>query len=969
MLGLGVLAVQRIEAERSTATSARELVEDARRQRDIAAVYAPAQLEQIALEGLAAIDALGLPRDLVVTVAGVDLETMYNQNVEDLDGALDRLTEQHGDFVLDDGTILSDRISFTRGELASQRHLSNEERAHSIDIGAVFAGLDLLLADAVASTPITTVASSTPSPSDDRVSLGALSEVLVTAGDRGTALLAGLLDQTPETAADILAANARLDYAIEQFSGLLDADQTALLQKVTDDLQPVPASLLSRGEDESIAVEFDAQYIEDSAGALLAQLGFLAALESYSSDFHSDVVSNLEASAVTAENAALRTQLLVAVTATVSLVILALLSWSTLRPLRRLTKRARSISHGSFDEAPLPVRGPSDVRTLTSTMNSMAATLRAVDREIADLASGASAERADALPGAIGVSLHQSFQRLETMTERLHESEQLASAIVAQAADAIWTVDEHGIITSANDASVALLEIPATEQVGEPLRMFLPRTTGEMDVYRSNGASTRVVVASSDIDGGARPLTAVIAHDISERTRFEERLAYQAHHDALTGLPNRFAVLEALSASDPDKSLAVLFVDLDGFKSVNDTQGHLAGDRVLTEVGRRLSSHMRPGDFVGRLGGDEFVVLMHDPRQTSDAVAFGYRIIDEIEQPYRDEEHLFALSASVGVATFPDGLTAEGLSALDAIRRADGAVYAAKQRGRGRVEVFDANLQQRIVHDAEIELALRDAVRNNELELHLQPVYEVAPGRFTGAEALVRWNRPGVGMVPPGDFIPVAEKSSLIDEIGRWVLAEACTTLARWNAQPALHDVKIAVNIAGSHLLDGDLISDLDAALLLSGADPHLIEFELTETQIVDDHERAATILREIRRRGVTVAIDDFGTGYSSMAYLRELPIDTLKIDRSFVAPLAHPDAETTVLDALVTIGHSLGLSVVAEGIEEATQYDYLTARGCDRLQGFHLARPVPIADAEALIIGSAAVHEPARSDDASLVS
>ena len=410
------------------------------------------------------------------------------------------------------------------------------------------------------------------------------------------------------------------------------------------------------------------------------------------------------------------------------------------------------------------------------------------------------------------------------MTSRLHESEQLASAIVAQAADAIWTVDEHGIISSANDASVALLEIPASEQVGEPLRVFLAQSAGEMDVHRASGQSTRVLVASSEIDGGARSLTAVIAHDISERTRFEERLAYQAHHDALTGLPNRFAVLEALSATAPDAPVAVLFVDLDGFKSVNDTQGHVAGDRVLTEVGRRLSTHIRPGDFVGRLGGDEFVIVMHEPREAADAVAFGYRIIAEVEQPYHDDEHLFALSASVGVASFPDGLVAEDLSPLEAIRRADSAVYAAKRRGRGRVEVFDAHLQERIVHDAEVELALRNAVRNNELEVHLQPVHEVDAGRFTGAEALVRWNRPGVGLVPPGDFIPVAERSSLIDEIGRWVLAEACATLARWSERPETSNVKIAVNIAGSHLLDGDLLADLDAALLLTGADPRLLE-------------------------------------------------------------------------------------------------------------------------------------------------
>ncbi len=553
------------------------------------------------------------------------------------------------------------------------------------------------------------------------------------------------------------------------------------------------------------------------------------------------------------------------------------------------------------------------------------------------------------------------------MTNRLHESEQLSSAIVAQAADAIWTVDEHGFITSANDASVALLSIPKSDQIGEPLRMYLPQPSGEMSVRSARGHTTRVLVASSEIEDGPRRLTAVIAHDISERTRFEEQLEYQARHDALTGLPNRFAVLDALLANENGDAVAVLFVDLDGFKSVNDTQGHLAGDRVLTEVGRRLSAQTRPGDFVGRLGGDEFVIVMREHRQLTDAVAFGYRIIADIEQPYHDDDLLFTLSASVGVATFPNGLDAENLSPLDAIRRADSAVYAAKRRGRGRVEVFDAQLQQRVVRDAEIELALRDAVRNGELELHLQPVFDVAAGRFTGAEALVRWRRPDIGLVPPGDFIPIAERSSLIDEIGRWVLTEACTILHRWSATPELCDLRIAVNVAGSHLLDGDLLADLDAALLLSGANAERLEFELTETQIVDDHARAATVLRQIRQRGVTVAIDDFGTGYSSMAYLRELPIDTLKIDRSFVDPLRDSDVDTTVLDALVTIGHALGLSVVAEGVETPEQADWLTARGCDRLQGFHLARPVPVPDAEVLLVGSSALGARERTDASSV--
>ena len=954
LVGLGVLSAQRIDTESGRSRSTKMLVDDARLQQSVAAVYGPAQLEQIALEGLAAIDEIGVPRDLVVAVSGVDFESRYNTNVVALDAALQALADQHGDVAAYGDSDLGSELSFFRGALAVQRELSEDGRAVQTDVRKVFGDLNSLLADVL--TPpgidgIDRIDDSGRRESGgtvlDRMRLALLNDVLSTAGERVTALLDGLLDQSPETALGIRRASARLDFAIERHAELLTPTGAESWDQVVTGLEPVPDSLLGTRESESIAIDFDPDYIRNSTTSLLAQLEFLESLEAYSSEFHQTAVADLEADAAVASRAAVNTRLFAGSIAALSLTIMLLVAWSTLRPLRRLTRHAAAISDGSFDVKPLPERGPSDVRALTHTMNSMAATLRGVEHEIADLASGADTTHARELPGKIGVAITRSFDRLEAVTSQLHASEQLASSIVEQAADAIWTVDEHGLISTANGSSVELLGLPAADQVGEPLKLFLPDNNGEVTINNASGQSTRLLVARSDIEGGSRPLSTVIAHDISERLRFEERLAYQAHHDGLTGLPNRFAVLEALHDAPADEPIAVLFVDLDGFKSVNDTQGHLAGDRVLTEVGSRLLTHVRPGDFVGRLGGDEFVVIMNDIAQDADAVSFGYRLIREIEQPYHDSDHLFALSASIGIATFETGLANAGSGPLDAIQRADSAVYAAKRRGRGRVEAFDEQLQARIVADAEIEIALRSAVRNNELELHLQPVADTVLRRFTAAEALVRWNRPGQGLVPPGDFIPIAERSSLIDEISRWVLTAACATLARWASDDNLSDLRIAVNIAGSHLLDGNLVADLDAALLLTDADPRLLEFELTETQLMDDHERAAAILEEIRARGITVAIDDFGTGYSSMAYLRQLPIDTLKIDQSFIAPLCDEGTDTTVIDALLTIGHALGLSVVAEGIETPLQLEYVTEHGADRAQGFHLARPMPIEDAE----------------------
>lgn len=950
MIGLSALAYQRVEQESRSASEALRLADDARVQRAVAAVYGPAQLEQTALEGLAAIDKIGVPRDLVVTISGADFEGIYNANRIKLDQSLDELAAAETERVVSTAG-LADALSFIRGELSVQRSMSEESRATSEGIREVFEHLDILLAKTLrgAESSATTSAASADT-SGVRSELEALSQLLISAGDRGAYMLSGLLDRSPETTLEIIEADARLELAIESFETMLTDDEVLRFEEVQNLIEPLPADFVSLADRVSIDQVLDPVYIRTAASALLDQFTFVTALEQYSDEFHDAAVVSLDDQAVAAQSAAFRTTLTVVATIAVSLLVLLILTVSILRPLKRLTRRAATISDGAFDVEPLPLHGPKDVRTLTNTMNDMMATLHQVDHDISTLANGAYSNLRSELPGSIGVSLRGSFQRLEDTNRELMASQQLASAIVEQAADAIWTINADGIIATANEASVSLIGVSASTQIGQSLRLYLPHNDGEVTIEGAAGERARLLVASSDIDSGSEPLTAVIARDISERLRYEERLAYQAHHDALTGLPNRFAILEELSIRPLGEAVAILFLDLDGFKSVNDTQGHLAGDRLLTEVGRRLSGHVRPGDFVGRLGGDEFVVVMTDYDGESDVVAFGNRLIQEVEQPFTDGDNIFALSASIGVASFDNGLEASDLTPLDGIRCADNAVYEAKRRGRGRVEMFDARLQETTVKNAEIEIALRQAVRNDELEVHLQPVLDMPTGTFTSAEALVRWNRPGHGMVAPGDFIPIAERSSLIFEIGRYVMVKACETLREWADDQALCKQKIAVNIAGSHLLDGNLIDDLDATILLTGANPKLLEFELTETQLMDDIERARSVLEEIRERGISVAIDDFGTGYSSMAYLRQLPIDTLKIDRSFVSSITEDNFDSTVIDALLTIGHALGLSIVAEGIECEEQLAYLAAQGCDRAQGFHLARPVPIADAENVI-------------------
>ncbi len=434
-----------------------------------------------------------------------------------------------------------------------------------------------------------------------------------------------------------------------------------------------------------------------------------------------------------------------------------------------------------------------------------------------------------------------------------------------------------------------------------------------------------------------------------------EQLAHQARHDLLTGLPNRFAAMERLDdLRTRGTRFALLFVDIDGFKGVNDSHGHETGDAVLREVARRLSASTRHEEFVARLGGDEFIVIMPTFDHVDDALALGHRLIQEVEQPYGSEEGIFALSASVGVVTPGSEVTS-----LEALHQADSALYLAKHRGRGRVERFDAVLQAQIEHEADLALALRHGVRNGELVLYFQPIMSLDTGRMDHVEALVRWDRPQMGLVSPAEFIPIAERSSLIFEIERWVLQRACEVLADWRRRSPDCDIRMAVNISGRHLIEGDLLSDLDMALATTGADPSMLEFELTETHLLEDLGFATGVLNTIRARGIGIAVDDFGTGYSSMNYLRDLPIDTIKIDRSFVARSTENGYDSTVIEAVLTIARSLGLAVVAEGIETQEQLHYVRSVGCHRAQGFLLARPTPLVHAEQILFGPTVATTP----------
>ncbi|SOC49304.1 diguanylate cyclase (GGDEF) domain-containing protein [Blastococcus aggregatus] len=443
-----------------------------------------------------------------------------------------------------------------------------------------------------------------------------------------------------------------------------------------------------------------------------------------------------------------------------------------------------------------------------------------------------------------------------------------------------------------------------------------------------------------------------IVHSVRQREELQFALAHQATHDALTELPNRAQAVTLVTAAlhrgrRSGEMTGLLFVDLDGFKAVNDGHGHAAGDEVLREVARRLRAAVRPGDVVCRLGGDEFVVLVEPVHTEHDLLELAHRLIASVSEPIGVGRGRVRIGASIGVAISRDGSTdADALFA-----EADTAAYRAKASGRGRAEVFDETLRRQLQQRAELEAAIAAGLVNGEMQVAYQPVIDVASDRIIGYEALIRWERPGIGLVPPDEFIPVAEGSRLIGDVDRWMLHAATQQLAQWRAEspagPGDPDPTIAVNISGRHLADPRVITDVADALAASGLPARLLTLEVTETVLVDD-PLAYDHLTELRALGVSIAIDDFGTGYTSIGQLRNMPVDTLKIDRSFVASTEPAHRELVAL--MIRAAHTFGLTVVAEGVEEPAQLARLKAQDCDQAQGFLLYRPMGAPEAGALL-------------------
>ena len=438
--------------------------------------------------------------------------------------------------------------------------------------------------------------------------------------------------------------------------------------------------------------------------------------------------------------------------------------------------------------------------------------------------------------------------------------------------------------------------------------------------------------------------------DITRVKRDEAELQRLANYDLLTELPNRRLLntrLEHALARTRRRGgrLALLYFDLDGFKTVNDSLGHPAGDELLTRIARRLKDRVRAGDTLGRPGGDEFLViaeLLHGPE---DAVALAQDLLAAVARPVAlAGGHEVSVTASIGISVFPDDGCSDATAML---RDADAALYRAKEQGRNGWCFFTHELNRQAMAKLETEVALRHALQRGELLLHYQPKVCASSGRIVGVEALLRWRR-GDELVPPGRFIPIAEQSSLILDIGAWVIDEACAQQARWRAQ-GLAMPRVAVNVAARQFAAGNLDTVVNEALHRHGVAPSSLELEVTESMLVDTPAGGIEMLRRLKEVGIRLSLDDFGTGYSSLAYLRQFPIDALKIDKSFVDQIDSGPQGSAIVDAVIALAHRLGLTVVAEGVETAAQQAHLRRQGCDELQGFALGRPMSAAAFEAL--------------------
>jgi diguanylate cyclase (GGDEF)-like protein/PAS domain S-box-containing protein len=574
-------------------------------------------------------------------------------------------------------------------------------------------------------------------------------------------------------------------------------------------------------------------------------------------------------------------------------------------------------------------------------------------------------DRLDAylLPKTLGTMIERA-----AYAEALFEERERAQVTLNSIGDAVVSTDISGRVTYLNGVAEELTGWSQHEALGHPLE----------DVFRIIDATTRQVAQNSTMlairddkplalppncvlirrDGieaaiedstapihdrrGAVTGAVMVFHDVSAARAMTRKMAYLAQHDSLTDLPNRVLLSDRLReaialSSRHQRKLAVLFLDLDRFKHINDSKGHVVGDRLLQSVAHRLFACVRGSDTVGRLGGDEFVVLLWEVRRAEDAAITAAKILEAVRKPHLVDEDELHITGSIGIVTYPD----DGTDAETLMKKVDLAMYHAKDTGRDSYQFFKPEMNARAIERQSLEDSLRYAIERQELILHYQPKFNLATGGIIGAEALIRWRHPQRGLIPPGQFITIAEDCGLIVPIGRWVLREACRQARVWQ-MAGLPPLCVAINISTVELRAPGFVSGVRAILQETGLEPRYLELELTETVLIEDSRSVAEVLKELKDIGVLLALDDFGTGYSNLSHLKRFPIDALKIDQSFVRDLAMDEDDAGIVTAVIGMGKSLHMRVVAEGVETRDQLEILQEHGCLQGQGFYFCRPVP---------------------------
>ncbi|MFC7514632.1 EAL domain-containing protein [Herbaspirillum sp. GCM10030257] len=516
-------------------------------------------------------------------------------------------------------------------------------------------------------------------------------------------------------------------------------------------------------------------------------------------------------------------------------------------------------------------------------------------------------------------------------------------------------------------------DVTHPEDVGADWALARRMIAGEIDEksrekrYRhKNGYYIWVNLTSSMVrsDDGNPKYYSTVVEDISRRKQIEEELLHLANHDALTSLPNRSLLLDRLSqalvfAERSEEQVAVMLIDLDRFKNINDSLGHDAGDKIIMEISRRLSASVRAGDTIARLGGDEFVIIRPDVVKDDAVAILAQQILEAVSRPLIVQGHEFYPTGSIGISMYPK----DGSDGQTLLMNADTAMYRAKDAGRNNFQFYAHEMNSRALDRLKLESGLRRALERKEFVVHYQPQMDIASGRIVGAEALLRWEPPGQAMVFPGDFIPIAEEAGLIVQIGEWVLRTACTQKKAWHDAGITVPLKVAVNLSARQFKHQDIVKVVSHVLEQTGCRPDWLELEITESVIMENPESAAATLHKLSDMGVHLSIDDFGTGYSSLSYLKRFPINSLKIDRSFVRDITTDADDAAIAKAVIALAHSLKMRVIAEGVETAEQLAFLREQQCDEMQGYLLSRPVPAAKLEELVTSTSSnLNEPSSS-------